>query len=245
MGKLNTFRDENQVIIEDLLVISDPNQELSYFIETLRLRKEYAKPYKLPETYKKIEKTLTDYLDKVPPSLIKEEDQEQFINEKTLTDAIYRFIKKNYSDKRYFNYWSARDDEELKKMAIKVLQDNDIQPKDSKITDLIIKCFKILVSRNQLLEAQHMDESWYTLPEEKDNVNLIVMKKIQNIQQQVPEVRTGVKLDYLQAELSSHPIYKDKKKNIENDLKQILANLMDKGYIYLSAYREYKLTFTG
>jgi hypothetical protein len=121
LGKLSTYRSQIQVIIQDLVIITDANEELSNFIQTLSLKEEYAKPYRLPSDIEASREAIIAEVEKEPSNLTIDRTSSEAVTEEAFADAMYRFFKRKFGYKVEFGVGPARDDGNLEKLATRII----------------------------------------------------------------------------------------------------------------------------
>ncbi|KAL7314569.1 hypothetical protein PS15m_006125 [Mucor circinelloides] len=235
-GKISTYRDERQIVIYDIYPTLDPNQELQHFVQAILLKKEYEKHYNVPRQMEPHIQALVEQIQADDEDQLVYSSQAGKLDRRTFENALLRFYKSRSLTTVTFD--SARDDEDLEKLAMDVYEKiHKTKPNRKQISDMFRAATDKWLKAGYIIKEGR--DNIYNVVDEEDLAKAI-LRTIRDMSKQLPDQLSGIREEYIDIAISSDKTYSGLHYN-SKIINKVMDDLVEQSLIYPTGHNEYKV----
>ncbi|CAO3652769.1 unnamed protein product [Cunninghamella blakesleeana] len=245
-GFITKFRDNRQINIHDINLITDSNKEILHYLQVIYLKKNhYNEPFQLPQTILENEEIIKNEINKkneIDTNMITLSQDSNHLNRNEFKRYILQYIKDTYGQEP-FEIKYLQENESLNQITKQILEreiQEDHQITKNQINQFITEIINQLDKDGDLINIGNSNSLYQT-----DNDSQLI-KTIENVIRETIELNTsneyssfdlsGVQKSFIQLKtreiLPLHPISK---------IDKCLNKMVEDSIIYLTGPYEYRL----
>lgn len=232
LGKIATYRGQKQIIIDDIFTLKNPNEELAHYIEKYTLLQQYKLPYELPTEEQMKMDLKASKLEMDPDTYAVD------YTVKALSNLIFDRLAESNNKNQAFTMTRVRNDTQVIELARKILIQQGEKPEEYRIAELFNEAANKLMSEG-FLSAEGTKNGLYQLVD-KIKIEQFVLKTISDVCKSNTG-EGGIHKSYIIAKLKEN--FNLEKKTAAVVAQITIGDLFEKGFIYPTSDRKYKVTF--